>query len=306
MIGFMKVLVVGGTGLLGHHVVARLRQRGHEVTSVARTFREGVDQVLDVSTASEARLCELLLGHDGLVFAGGADDRAVGKRPVGPRLYAGNVVPVAALVGAATKVGCTRAAVLGSYYTYFHRSHPEWRLAEQHPYVRSRIEQAGVAREKAGSGLPVAVIEVPYVFGVAPDRVPQWSVPMVKWVRSSAPLLVPDGGTAATSARAVGTAAVAALEEASGADIPVVEENLRWADMIGRMAAAAGRPRPVRSLPAGLVRATFRLSGMLTGLTGRQPGLTVKHLDELFLRELFIEPAQPRSLDEEIRRTVAA
>ncbi|MEV4598472.1 NAD(P)H-binding protein [Amycolatopsis sp. NPDC049253] len=225
MIFAMKILVVGGSGLLGHHVLEQLRLRGHEATTVARTPREGVDRVLDVTTASEDDLRELLAGHDGVVFAGGSDDRRVDKGPVAPRLHAGNVAPVVALLKAAREVGCTRAAVLASYYTYFDRVHPEWGLAAKHPYVRSRIEQAKLARESAGPDLPVAIIEVPYVFGVAPGRVPEWSVPVVKWVRSSAPLFAPRGGSAATSARGVGIVTVDALEDGSGADIPVVEET---------------------------------------------------------------------------------
>ncbi|WP_326566322.1 NAD(P)H-binding protein [Amycolatopsis rhabdoformis] len=302
----MKILVVGGSGLLGYHVLEQLRLRGHEATTVARTPREGVDRVVDVTVASEDDLRELLAGHDGVVFAGGSDDRKVDKGPVAPRLHEGNVAPVVALLKAAREVGCTRAAVLASYYTYFDRVHPEWGLAAQHPYVRSRIEQARVARETAGPDLPVAVIEVPYVFGVAPGRVPQWSVPVVKWVRSSAPLFAPRGGSAATSARGVGIATVDALEDASGADIPVVEENLRWADMLTRMSGAAGKPRAVRTLPAGVLKAMFRLGGRVTGLTGKQPGLTIEHLDGLFLRELYVEPPVHRSVDEAIRETTKA
>ncbi|MBB4688241.1 NAD(P)H-binding protein [Amycolatopsis jiangsuensis] len=302
----MKILVVGGSGLLGRHVLDELRLRGHETTAVARTAREGVDRVLDVAKASHEELRELLSGHDGLVFAGGMDDRVVGKGPVEPRLYAGNVTPVAALMRAAREAGCTRAAVLASYYTYFDRVHPEWGLAAKHPYVRSRLEQARVARETAGPGLPVAMIEVPFVFGVASGRVPQWSVPVVKWVRSSAPLFAPPGGSAATSARGVGVVTADALEQASGADVPVVEENLRWNDMLGRMARAAGRPRPVRGAPAGVLRAMFRLGGRLNALTGKRPGLTVEHMDSLLLRELFVDPSHPRALDEEIRETATA
>ncbi|WP_020664705.1 NAD(P)H-binding protein [Amycolatopsis benzoatilytica] len=302
----MKILVVGGTGLLGQHVLHELRSRGHETTAVARTQREGVDRVLDVSKASRAELRAALDGHDGVVFAGGMDDRAVGRGPVEPRLRAGNVAPVAALLEAAREAGCTRAAVLGSYYTHFDRVHPEWGLAAKHPYVRSRLEQARVARETAGPELPVAMIEVPFVFGVADDRVPQWSVPIVKWVRSSSPLFAPPGGTAATSARGVGVATVDALEEASGADIPVAQENLRWDDMFTRLATAAGRPRRVRTMPSGPVRGAFKIGGLLNGLTGKQPGLTVQHLDDLLLRELYVDPTHPGPVDDAIRETATA
>ncbi|GAA3576678.1 hypothetical protein GCM10022222_71740 [Amycolatopsis ultiminotia] len=302
----MKILVVGGSGLLGRHVLDELRTRGHETTAVARTAREDVDSVVDVAKASHDELRALSEGHDGVVFAGGMDDRAVGKGPVEPRLYAGNVAPVAALLRAAREAGCTRAAVLASYYTYFDRIHPEWGLAAKHPYVDSRLEQARVARETAGPDLPVAMIEVPFVFGAAADRVPQWAVPVVKWVRSAAPLFAPVGGTATTSARGVGIAAADALEQASGADVPAAEENLSWEDLLGRMAGAAGRPRRVWPVPSWPVRAMFRLGGQVGRLSGKQPGLKVEHFGGLLLRELYVEPARARPVDAAIRETATA
>ncbi|GAA0643200.1 hypothetical protein GCM10010174_77540 [Kutzneria viridogrisea] len=295
--------MVGASGLLGHHVRAQLLQRGHEVTAVARTARDGIDRAVDVSSAGAERLRDLLAGHDGLVFAGGMDDRVGHKRPVAPALHAGNVVPAVALLRAAGEVGCTRAVVLGSYYTYFARTRPDWQLAAKHPYVRSRIEQARLGRAAAGPDLPVAVLEVPYVFGSAPGRVPMWSVPLFKWARSRSPLYAPPGGSPATSAAAVGAAAAEALERASGEDLPVVQENLTWHDMFGRIAEAVGRPRVVRRAPAGVVRALLRLGGAVNRLAGNEPGLAMKHLDGLLLDELFIEPTSPRSVDEAIAQT---
>jgi len=37
--------VIGGSGLIGTHVVDVLRERGHGVTTAARTARPGVDHV---------------------------------------------------------------------------------------------------------------------------------------------------------------------------------------------------------------------------------------------------------------------
>ncbi|MEU4746708.1 NAD(P)H-binding protein, partial [Actinosynnema sp. NPDC023658] len=87
----MRVLVVGGSGLVGQHVVDRLRADGHEATSVARSAREGVDHALDATKASEAEFRAVLAGHDGVVFAAGADDRDVPRKPSYPVFHRGNV-----------------------------------------------------------------------------------------------------------------------------------------------------------------------------------------------------------------------
>ncbi|GGP51906.1 NAD(P)H-binding protein [Saccharothrix coeruleofusca] len=301
----MRVLVIGASGLVGQHVVERLRQREHDVTAVARTAREGVDHALDATTASVTELRALLEGHDGVVFAAGVDDREVPRKPCYPVFHRGNVAPVARLLTAAREEGLTRAVVLGSYYTHFHREHPEWRLADLHPYIRSRVEQARAGREAAGPRLPVAVLELPFVFGRAGDRLPNWAAPLDRWARSRSPLLAPEGGSAATTARSVAEVAVRALEEASGEDIPVCDENLTWRDLLDRVAAATGNRRPVRALPAAVVRAGLRLTGLAQALTGRQSGVDPAHLSRLLLRELFVEPSASGSASRSVDAAIA-
>lgn len=294
--------MVGASGLVGQHIVERLRQRGHGATAVARTRRAGVDHALDATTASVADLRALVAGHDGVVFAAGVDDREIPRKPAYPAFHKGNVEPVARLLTAAREEGLTRAVVLGSYYTHFHREHPEWRLTALHPYIRSRVEQARAAREAAGT-IPVAVLELPFVFGRAGDRLPNWSPPLEKWARSRSPLVAPPGGSAATTAGRVAEVAVEVLELASGADIPVADENLTWQEMFTRIAAATGNPRQVRPLPPFVVRVGLRLVGVAHALAGREPGLDTAHLSHLLLRELFIGEGTPGAVEPALRET---
>ncbi len=302
----MRVLVVGASGLIGGHVVERLRERGHGVVAVARTPRVGVDHAVDAATASPRTWQPIVAGCDGVVFAAGADDRAAPKRPVYPSLHAGNVAAVVSLLTAAREAGASRAVVLGSYFTHFARARPEWDLAATHPYVRSRVEQARQGRAAAGPDLPVAVVEIPFVFGRAGERYPTWADGLVSWACSRAPLFAPPGGTAATTAAAVAALVVAALQDRSGEDIPAVEENLTWAELIGGLATAAGRPRPVRHLPAAVFRSAFRLAGLAYRLTGREPGLDAGHVGRLLLNDLHLDGATGRSVGPAMRETVQA
>ncbi|OLR92907.1 NAD-dependent epimerase/dehydratase family protein [Actinokineospora bangkokensis] len=303
----MDILVVGGSGLLGHFVVERLRERGHTATSVGRSARPGVDHTVDAEEATVETWLPLLEGHDGVVFAAGLDDRQVPRRPAYPTFHAANVTTAVTLLTAARQAGLTRAAILGSYFTHFHREHPEWRLADTHPYIRSRVEQAAQARAAAGPDLPVAVVEVPFVFGRAgADRYPDWAAPLVKWVSSPAPLLAPAGGTAATTAAGVGDVTVSALEAASGADVPAVDENLSWSEMIGRLAAAAGRPRRVHTLPSPLFRAALRAGEPALRLSGKESGLTPGALATLLLHDLHLPTPAHGDLDTAMVDTVRA
>lgn len=300
----MMIMVAGGSGLLGHHVVQQARSRGHKVAVMARTRRPGVDHAVDLTTVTQASLAELLVGYDAVVFAGGVLDE--GSESVEDRLRSGYVDPAVTLVRAARSAGCTRAVLLGSYYVHFQRTHPEWRLA-RHPYVRARLSQANEAREVAGAEMSLATIQIPYVFGVAPGRVPEWSNFWVKWLRSPIPMVVPSGGTAVTSVKAVADAAVTALEERSDADIPVAEENLSWKDMVLRMAAASGRSRAVREVPTPVLRRMAQFGGAVAKLT-RAPEqlMDIGHLDDVYTHEMYLEITAPRSLDAEIAETVKA
>ncbi|WP_406080399.1 NAD-dependent epimerase/dehydratase family protein [Micromonospora sp. NBC_00858] len=299
----MRILVVGGSGLIGAHVVDVLRERGHAATTVARTAHPGVDHLIDVSSASIDELRTLLAGHDGVVYATRTDEQRPLRKPIYPVFRRDNVEPVVRLFTAARLEGLTRGVVMGSYYTYYDRLHPQWRLAGRHTYIRCRVEQAREGREAAGPDLPVAVLELPFVFGRAGDRLPNWAGPLDRWARSRTPLVAPTGGSAAASARSVAEVAVDALEQRRGADIPVADENLTWNDMIGRIAEAVGRRRRVARLPSVAARAALRLGGALQALSRKESGVNPTYLSDLFLAELFIEPTTGRSLDPALRDT---
>ncbi len=299
----MRILVVGGSGLIGAHVAEVLRERGHTVTTTARTAQPGIDQLLDLGSATVEQLRALLAGHDGVVYAARTDEQQALRKPIYPVFRDDLVEPVIRLFTAARLEGLTRGVVMGSYYTYYDRLQPRLRLTERHTYIRCRVEQALEARAAAGPGLPVAVLELPFVFGRAGDRLPNWAGPLDGWARSRTPLLVPVGGSAAVSARSVAVLTVDALEQGSGEDLPVADENLTWDAMIARIAAAVGRPRRVRRLPAAVVRASVRLGGALQALGRKESGVNPRYVADLLLAELFIEPVTGRPLDPAVQET---
>nr|WP_203766213.1 NAD(P)H-binding protein [Actinoplanes deccanensis] len=296
----MRTLVLGGSGLIGAHVVDVLRERGHAAVTAGRSAG---DHRLDVRSATAEQLRAVLAGCDGVVMATRTDEQRPLPKPVYPALRRDMVEPVVRLFAAARAEGVSSGVLMGSYYTYFDRLHPEWRLAERHPYVRCRLEQA---REGRAAGVPVAVLELPFVFGRAGDRLPNWAGPLDRWARSRFPLTAPPGGTAVTTARHVAEAAVDALESRSDADIPVADENLTWAEMIGRIAAAAGRPRAVRRLPAAVVRAALRGGGAVQRASRKESGVDPSHLAGLLLAELFVEPVTGRPVDAAIRESFSS
>ncbi|MFG1610646.1 NAD-dependent epimerase/dehydratase family protein [Actinoplanes sp. NPDC049265] len=294
----MRAFVVGGSGLIGGRIVGVLSERGHRTTTLSRTPSKS-GHALDLADASVDDLRPLLREHDAVVFAARTDEQLPLKRPLHPRLRRTMVDPVVRLFAAAREEGVSRGLILGSYYTYFDRLHPEWKLAERHTYVRCRAEQAVEAR--AAAGFPVSVLELPFILGPTTN----WAGPLDRWARSRAPLYAPVGGTAVASATSVALTAADALEAASAEDIPIADENLSWHEMFARIAAAVGRSRRVGRLPASLARGGSRLGGALQALGGKETGINTGQLADLMLRDLYIEPVTGRPLDAAFAETFA-
>ncbi|WP_309111501.1 hypothetical protein [Saccharothrix sp.] len=155
-----------------------------------------------------------------------------------------------------------------------------------------------------GPDLPVAVLELPFVCGRAGDRLPNWAEPLEKWARSRSPLVAPPGGSAATTARSVAEVVVRALEERSGADIPVADENLTWREMFGRIADATGHPRRVRSLPAAgssMPQCASRASRIPS--KARSPDWTRRTCRTCCRGGLFVGDGTPGAIDQALRET---
>ncbi|WP_052681779.1 NAD-dependent epimerase/dehydratase family protein [Saccharothrix sp. ST-888] len=299
----MTVLVVGGTGFLGRSVVTELLDRGHRVTALSRRepLQDGPpgarSAVADAERLDVTGWAGLLAGHDAVVFAAGRDDRTVPPAPAAAYFHRGNVVPVERLTAAARQVGCRSVVVLGSYFSTLDRERPQRELARHHPYIRSRVEQAAAARRAGGSEVAVAVLEIPFVFGApTPGRGSLWA-PALPWLRSRWPLFAPPGGTAVVSVTAVAQAAATAVEGALSGDFPVALANLGWPELLRRLAPAAGRPGPVRVLPAPAapLHLAMRTLGLVHRLHHRQPGLAAHLAGPLLTSGLYLDTAVCRT-----------
>ena len=317
-----RVLVVGGTGLLGYHATRELLAGDWRVTAVglppappARLYPDTVKVVLkDLAGATDAGLRKLLRGHRALVFAAGLDDRQALAKPAYEKFHQANVANLERLLLRAKEAGVRQVVVLGSYLAHFHHRWPALKLAERHPYIRSRVEQEQLVTSMPG--LEGIVLEVPYVFGALP--VPGWQplwAPLVKYLRISSTVVYPAGGTACVSATVVGRAVAAALERGeAGRCYPLGQENLTWNEMLTRLARADQRPVRVVTLPAWTVAAVLSGVRLIHQFQNKEAGLDLRHFAELQTARTFIDPRIARralgieldDLDDAFRQTVKA
>ncbi len=125
----MRIMAVGGTGLLGYHAVLVGLERGHSIGALA------IEDVTlgswypcavslsfgDVFTLSEDELATLFTGYNALIYAVGPDDRVVPPAPAYEFFHSRLVDNCEKTVNAARRAGVKRCVILNSYFAYFNR-----------------------------------------------------------------------------------------------------------------------------------------------------------------------------------------
>jgi nucleoside-diphosphate-sugar epimerase len=295
----MKALVVGGTGFIGYHSVKEFIRRGYPVTVVARRPSSGGDLFpkevrmvcADIDELAQEELRSLLDGHDAIVYAAGADDRTTQKAPAYDFFYKANVKSCARLFSIARQAGVKRGVLLSSYFLYFDRLWPDMKLPEHHPYIRSRKEQAEESLKVAMPDLQLMVLELPYIFGSAPGRIPLWK-PLIDYIDSSFPLFYSKGGTNMIAVEHVAEAIVGAVEVGKGGErYTIGDENLTWADFLEELSDILGRKKRVITIPTFLVRVLTMLLRLTHKLQGKESGLDPVRFTDIQTLNTFFDPS---------------
>lgn len=319
----MKVFILGGTGFIGYHATQELIQNGHQVSTLALPPAPPMgllpDEVHislgDFNALKDEEALALLSGCQGAVFAGGVDDRVTPKAPAYPFFHRMNVLSAARFFWLAAQAGVERGVLLSSYFAHFDQEWPELQLTKRHPYIRSRVEQEAAVLDAAGSQLKVMILQLPYIFGAMPGRMPLWK-PVLDYLHWPLPwVFYTQGGSAMVGVDQVAAAILGALEFGEGAQRYLIgDENLTWRTWLNRLMRISGSQKPVVTLPNWLVRlGLVGVKGWYT-LKGLEGGLDPIHLVELQTRKTFFDPKPAQlalgfsggTLEQAFRKTVRA
>lgn len=320
----MKIIIVGGTGFLGYYAGLEFLRRGHAVTALALPdiplgdwFPVEITVHYDnVFQMEQAQLQAVFDGYDALVYAVGPDDRVTPKAPAYEFFHERLVEACARVVSAAQAAGVKRCVVLNSYFATLHRLKPEKHLVDHHPYIRCRVEQTERVIAAGNNTMAVMVLELPYIFGSMPERIPLWKEILFERLRKPKRVLYPRGGSNIIAVEHVAEAIVGAVEQGEhGKRYPVGDVNLSWNEMLSMMLESMGQKKKIVNIPRFVavivgfyLRREHRRHGLESGLD------PVWLMREIMTDDFYFDPAESQQalgygtggLKESIRKTVRA
>jgi dihydroflavonol-4-reductase len=314
----MKVCVTGATGFIGAHVAAELVAAGHEVRVTVRDRRrlralEGLDvepvqvDVLDRRAMRRAfARCEHVFHAAGLV-ASRPESEVWRVNAIAPRL----AVEAAARAGVRRFVITSSVGALGPARSGRAANEQNAWPEEGTGLLYTDAKHEGeLAALEAGDrlGLEVVAANPAYVLGAAFNRriAGETSTRIVaNYLRGRLPAVV-DAFTNVVDVEDVAKGHVLAAQKGKAGERYILGgDNLRWSEVIDRVAKLSGIEHPLLVLPPGVATAAGAL-GRVGGGFGPMEGMRLMAPDWRYSsararRELGYAP---RSATETLRRTV--
>jgi nucleoside-diphosphate-sugar epimerase len=244
----MKILVVGGTGMIGGHAALHLHSKGHQVSVGGRNPPPAGTPLSELEFLRGDYIAntfrrEDLARFEALVFAAGNDIRHVPKgESIDAHWQKANVEGVPRFFATARAAGVRHAVNIGSFYP---QAAPH--LVESNAYVRSRkLSDEGV-RALATKNFRAISVNAPFVVGYVPGQGGMFQAYTQYAQGHFAPMpdFAPPGGVNFISCSSLSEAVEGALLRGdSGKAYLVGDENVSFGDFFGAFFRAAGRPAP--------------------------------------------------------------
>jgi len=302
----MNILIIGGSGLLGSHIAHEALKSGHTVTVLSRGNNKskindnGKIKYLkgDIYALSDDELTALFSGQDGAVYALGIDDRQLYRRPSYPQFRKDHVEICLRALRKAKECGLKKFVVLGSYFTHFANKYPELELADNHIYIKTRVEQRDAVLRETSPGFDTFVLELPYILGTQPGKVPPWTfIFSMLATGGKFSLFFTKGGTAAVTAVQVGQAAIGAMERGIGGKAyPLGGINYLWTDFAKKYFEVTKKEKTLIPLPPLVFKLFGIISAFFLCLQGKERGLNIGKFARFQYMDAFIEPADSMAI----------
>jgi dihydroflavonol-4-reductase len=258
----MRVLVTGGTGYVGSHIVLALVRDGHDVRllvrrpeQVAETFGPygvtfGPDDTIVGDVLDESSVRSAIEGCDAVVHAAAifSLDPRKAKAMLDTNATAARVVLTSAL-----DAGCDPAVHISSSVALMRHggSGPDLPLGDiEHAYSKSKVLSEIEARKLQDQGKPVVTVYPGAIFGPGDPYVGSQTERFLWVVRGWFPLWS-KGGVLASDVRDTAAVVAAVMEPGRGPRRFVVPGiHMTGNDLYTAVSRAIGRRRPHLDLPS--------------------------------------------------------
>lgn len=294
-----NIFVLGGTGFLGYYTTKELLSRGYKVKTMALPpmpekdlFSEEVDCTLgNINDLSDDEIKNLLKGCTGFIYAAGADERVVPKKPALKFFYEANVLPTQRLARLAKEAGVKKFIIFGSYFSEFAERLPQYELNRQ-GYPNTRLLQEQVAFAEGEGSMDVMSLRLPYIFGTMPGRVPLWKMFMDQ-IKGQTVFPALKGGTAMVTVEQVAEAAVGALENGKHRQTYAISSlNMKFQTFYQMMADALGQANTTQIpvLPYSQLEENYKALDCHAERNGLEHGIHMTVSSKLQEENLYLDP----------------
>ena len=274
--------VTGATGFVGLNLVQQLMVEGWDVTALHRptsdlTFlnRFGPRLARGEITDRASLIAAIPQGTDTLFHVAGNTSM---WRKGDAEQTRDNVEGTRNVVEAAKAKGIRRLIVTSSISAYGPVS---GEVTEETPsraanssvnYERTKWQAQEIALAAVGNGLEVVVMQPGAIMGAY--DIGTWSRMFVMVRDGKLPGVPPAQLTFAHVREIVGAHIAAADKGVNGGQYLLAGENSTMLALVTEVGQLLGKSVPKKALPLGLMRVAATVGGFVSGLTGKEPGIT--------------------------------
>jgi dihydroflavonol-4-reductase len=321
----VRVFVTGGTGFIGGHVIAKLRERGDEVRALVRNPEKGRKleglgcELMSGDLSDEAVIRAGLEGCDAAIHGAAIYEVGIPARDHA-RMHEANVegtervlraaleakTPKVVYISTVAAFGNTRGQVVDEGYR-----HPSTDFTSY--YEQTKYEAHQVALRLIEQGLPCVIVQPGGVYG--PEDHSPIGTQMRQFLAGRMPAIAfPETGFNMVHVDDVAEGVVLALHKGEvGQSYVLGGEITTMRGLIETLARVSGRKPPKRDLPTPLLKAMTPIGPVVGKLMGQPPNLRelISSADNVTFwakhdKAMAVLGYSPRGLEQGLRDTLAA
>lgn len=282
----MKIFVTGGTGFIGAHVVAKLRERGDDVRALVRSAERGrpLEELgCEIVVGTLSTPTEIAAGMEGCdaVIHGAAIYEIGIPKSRREEMHDANVLGTERVLRAALDAGIPRVVYISTVAAFGNTHGEVVDETYEHPgdsftsyYEQTKYEAHQVARRMIDDeGLPCVIVQPGGVYG--PGDHSELGNLTKQTLAGRLPLIpFPELGLIVVHVEDVADGVLLALDKGEiGEQYVLGGEKTTNREIVRTVAEVGGRKPPSRDLPSALIKSIAPLGPLVGPLMGYPPNM---------------------------------